>query len=216
MVKRVLVTIIIVVLAIAMVFCGIGWGFAQQDLDATRTEVSSLEATLESTESELSAAKDELLTIEADLQATKNYLSEVEEDLQATKLRLSATQTDIFHLHNPTLEEITSFLREDKTDSNKYVEGTYVCSHFTRDVNNNAQNQGIRCAFVGIYHPDSAHAIVAFNTVDEGLVYFEPLTDERVRPIVGKEYWRCIEPRPGYYYEKPSFDDTIMDIVVIW
>jgi len=216
MVKRVLVTIIIVVLAIGMVFCGIGWGFAQQDLDAAQTEASSLEATVESTESELSDAKDELLTIEADLQATKNYLSEVEEELQTTKLRLSATQTDIFHLHNPTLEEITSFLTEDKTDSNKYVEDTYVCSHFARDVNNNADSQGIRCAYVDIRYPDSAHAIIAFNTIDNGLVYFDPSTDDRVRLIMGKEYWRCIEPKPGYYYEKPSFDDTIVDIIVIW
>ena len=216
MVKRVLATIIIVVLAIGMVFCGIGWGFAQQDLDSAQTEASSLEATVESTESELSDAKDELLTIEADLQATKNYLSEVEEELQTTKLRLSATQTDIFHLHNPTLEEITSFLTEDKTDSNKYVEDTYVCSHFARDVNNNADSQGIRCAYVDIRYPDSAHAIIAFNTIDNGLVYFDPSTDDRVRLIMGKEYWRCIEPKPGYYYEKPSFDDTIVDIIVIW
>jgi len=216
MVKRVLVTIIIVVLAIAMVFCGIGWGFAQQDLDATLTEVSGLRATLESTESELSAAKDELLTTKTELEDTKYYLSNVEDELQSTQLRLSALQTDIFHLHNPTLEEITSFLTEDKTDSNEYVEDTYVCSHFARDVNNNADSQGIRCAYVDVRYPDSAHAIIAFNTIDNGLVYFDPSTDDRVRPIVGKEYWRCIEPKPGYYYEKPSFDDTIMDILVIW
>lgn len=216
MVKRVLVTIIIVVLAIAMVFCGIGWGFAQQDLDAAQTEVSSLKATLESTENELSAAKDELLTIKTELEDTKHYLSNVEDELQATKLRLSALQTDIFHLHNPTLEEVTNFLREDKTDSNEYVVDTYVCSHFARDVNTNADSQGIRCAYVDVRYPDSAHAIIAFNTIDNGLVYFDPSTDDRVRPIMGKEYWRCIEPKPGYYYEKPSFDDTIVDILVIW
>jgi hypothetical protein len=48
------------------------------------------------------------------------------------------------------------------------------------------------------------------------MVYFDPISDERVRPVVGKRYWRCIEPKPGYVYEKPSFNDTIEDIVVIW
>ena len=114
------------------------------------------------------------------------------------------------------MEEVTNFLREDKTDSNEYVVDTYVCSHFARDVNTNADSQGIRCAYVDVRYPDSAHAIIAFNTIDNGLVYFDPSTDDRVRPIMGKEYWRCIEPKPGYYYEKPSFDDTIVDILVIW
>jgi len=58
--------------------------------------------------------------------------------------------------------------------------------------------------------------MIAFNTIDEGLVYFEPATDERVRPFVGKRYYQCIEPRPGYYYPPPLYDDTINDILVIW
>jgi len=214
--KKVLVVITVVVLVIGMVFCGLGWNSTQQDLDATWTEVSSLKVAVDSKDSELSATKDELLTVKTDLQDTKHYLSNVENELAATKLRLSALQTDVFHLHNPTFDEVLSFLTEDKTDSNKYIEGDYVCSHFARDVNNNADRQGIRCAYVDIRYPEAAHAIIAFNTIDNGLVYFDASTDERVRPVVGKEYWRCIEPRPGYYYEKPSFDDTIVDIVVTW
>jgi len=216
MVKRVLVTIIVLALAGGTVYCWLGWGFTQQDLDAAKTRISNLQAAVESTENKLSATKDELQTIKTELQDTKNYLSNVGEELQATKLRLSAVQTDVFHLHNPTFDEVTSFLREDKTDSNEYVEDKYVCSHFAHDVNQNADRQGIRCAFVDIRYSEAAHAIIAFDTTDEGLVYFDPATDERVIPIVGKEYWRCIEPRPGYFYEKPPFDDTIADILVIW
>jgi len=216
MVKNVLVTIIILALVVGMVYCWLGWNSAQQDLDAVRSEVSSLQVAVESKDSELSVTKDELLTIKAELAATKHYSSNVEDELQSTELRLSAMQTDMLHLHNPTFEEVISFLTEDKTDSNEYVEDMYVCSHFARDVNNNADSQGIRCAYVDVRYPKTAHAIIAFNTTDEGLVYFDPVSDERVRPVVGKEYWRCIEPKPGYYYEKPSFDDTIVDILVIW
>jgi len=64
--------------------------------------------------------------------------------------------------------------------------------------------------------PDTGHAIIAFDTTDEGMVFFEPITDDRVRPVISKRYYRCVEPKPGYIYEAPSFNDTIVDIVVIW
>ncbi len=124
-----------------------------------------------------------------------------------------------YTLRDPTYQEVITFLRQDETDENEYIEdiyGVYVCSHFARDVGNNAEEAGLRCAFVSLRYPDGGHAIIAFDTIDEGLVYFEPITDERARPVVGKQYYRCVEPKPGYYYEKPSYDDTIMDILVIW
>jgi len=124
-----------------------------------------------------------------------------------------------YDLKDPTYKEVISFLRQDKTDRNEYIEdtyGVYVCSHFARDVGNNAEEAGLRSAFIELRYLDKGHAIVAFDTVDEGLVYFEPRTDERVRPVVGKRYYECIEPEPGYYYTEPDFDDTIKDILVIW
>ena len=124
-----------------------------------------------------------------------------------------------YTLRDPAYNEVITFLWQDKTDKNEYVEdtyGVYVCSHFARDVGNSAEEAGLRCAFVELRYPEGGHAIIAFDTIDKGLVYFTPQTDERVKPVVGKRYYLCIEPKPGYYYEKPSFDDTIMDILVIW
>jgi len=221
---------LVVVLGVVGVFCGLGWRLAQQDLNSAMIELAKVQDASESGNDELSETEEELLTIRVELEDTKNYLSGVEAELQTTKehladveaemedtkARLLAIQTDAFHLHNPTFEETISFLEEDKTDSNEYLEDEYVCSHFAADVNNNAESQGIRCALVDIRFPRSGHAIIAFDTTDEGLVYFDPVSDERVRPAIGKDYWRCIEPRPGYHYAEPSFDDTIVDIVVIW
>ncbi len=124
-----------------------------------------------------------------------------------------------YTLKDPTYTEVVAFLRDDKTDKNEYVEdtyGVYVCSHFARDVCNNAEQAGLRCAFVELRYLEGGHAIVAFNTTDKGLVYFEPISDEESKPVIGKHYYLCIVPKAGYYYEKPSYDDTIMDIVVIW
>ena len=95
------------------------------------------------------------------------------------------------------------------------MEDSYSCSHFARDVCNNAELAGLRCAFVSLRYPERGHAIVAFNTIDEGLVYFDPQHDELVRPVIGKLYYQCIESRQGYYYLKPPYDDTIVDILVI-
>lgn len=121
-----------------------------------------------------------------------------------------------YTLKDPTYEQAVTFITEDKTDSNEYVEDTYVCSHFARDVCNNAEKEGLRCAFVEIRFPGEGHSIIAFETIDEGFVYFDAITDDRVRPIIGKRYYQCIEPKPGYYYTKPPYDDTIKDILIIW
>ena len=121
-----------------------------------------------------------------------------------------------YTLKDPTYKQAVTFLREDRTDRNKFIEDTYVCSHFTRDVCNNAEARGFRCAFVELRYSGGGHSIIAFDTIDSGLLYFEPQSDETVRPVIGKEFWRCIEPKLGYYCEKPLCDDTIMDILVIW
>jgi len=121
-----------------------------------------------------------------------------------------------YTIKDPTYQEMATFLTQDRTDQNKYVEATYVCSHFARDVCNNAENKGIRCAFVELRYPSTGHSLVAFNTIDRGLVYFEPQTDEKVVPVIGKRFYQCVEPRPGFYYLEPSYDDTIKDILVIW
>jgi len=242
--QKVLITLIIIVLVLGIASFWISWSSTKQELALAVTELTGTQAALESKENELAATKDELFAAEnelestedqlfsvegelqltrvqladaeTELQITKDYLLNIEAELQATQTRLSALQTDALHLHNPNYEEVIRFLSEDKTDANQYVESAYICAHFAREVNNNAESRGIRCAYVDLRYPTLAHAIVAFDTIDEGMVYFDPQTDERVRPVIGREYWRCIEPQAGYYYIAPGYDDTIEDIIVVW
>lgn len=121
-----------------------------------------------------------------------------------------------YTLIDPTYKQVIDFLGADKTNENKFDDDTYVCSHFARDVCNNAEDAGLRCALVVINYQDSGHTIIAFDAIDEGLVYYEPQTDERVRPVVGKRFYQCVEPKPGYYYPAPDYDDTIKEILIIW
>ncbi len=124
-----------------------------------------------------------------------------------------------YTLKDPTYQEAVAFISQDRTNENEYVEdtyGVYVCSHFARDVCNNAETEGLRCAFVEIRYPDLGHAIIAFDTMDRGLVYFEPQSDEEAELAIGERYYQCIIPAPGYHYPAPSYDDTIRDILIIW
>jgi len=115
-----------------------------------------------------------------------------------------------YTLRDPTYQEALAFLGQDTTDKNEYDEDAYVCSHFARDVCNNAETNGFRCALVVIRNPDGDHAIIAFETIDNGLVYFEPQFDDEVRVVIGKSYSQLNN------YVRSSFDDTIVGIVVIW
>ena len=121
-----------------------------------------------------------------------------------------------YTIKDSTYDGVLAFLAQDKTDESEYVADFYVCSHFARDVCNNAEEAGIRCAFVELRYSGQGHTIVAFDTIDMGLVYFEPQSDERVNPEIGLRYYQTVVPEPGYYYEPPDYDDTILDILAIW
>lgn len=112
---------------------------------------------------------------------------------------------------NPTYQEMKEFLAQDKTDAKRYIRGQYVCSDFAAEVNNNAETKGIRCAVVELRYPgDFAHAIIAFETTDRGLIFIEPQFDAEVTVKVGLSYSQ------SNGYERPPYDDTITRILVMW
>lgn len=51
----------------------------------------------------------------------------------------------------------------------------YVCVHFARDLHNNAEVAGIRCAIVRI--PERNHICNAFETTDRGLLFVDVSTE---------------------------------------
>ena len=115
-------------------------------------------------------------------------------------------------LHNPTYKEMIEFLGQDKTDSNPFIRGEYVCFDFAAELNNNAEANGIRAAYVRIRAKEWGHAVVAFETADRGLVFIEPQSDKDVNLVMGEPYpWQQVgASRPANY------DDAIVEIQVIW
>lgn len=76
--------------------------------------------------------------------------------------------------HNPTWEELKSFLRADGTDEHSYYYATFICGDFAEMLHNNAEKVGIRAALVVVsFYNDIPHALNAFYTTDKGLVYVD-------------------------------------------
>jgi len=117
-------------------------------------------------------------------------------------------------LYNPTYKEMREFLASDKTDSKPYIEGEYVCSDFAAQLNNNAEANGIRAAYVRIRSKNWWHAVVAFETVDRGLIFIDPQSDREVEPVIG-----IGQPFPWYLVgavSATSYHDPLVKIQVIW
>lgn len=97
----------------------------------------------------------------------------------------------------------------DRTNENEYSE-QYTCLDFTADVKNNAFASGYRCGYVAIDFLAYAHAIVCFNTVDQGLIFIEPQWDDIVKLVIGQSYSNING------YEIPDYDDTVVGFTIIW
>lgn len=118
----------------------------------------------------------------------------------------------LVELRNPTYREMLDFLGGDETDSNPFIKGEYVCFEFAADVNNNAEANGIRAAYVRIRFEEWGHAVVAFETVDRGLIFIEPQTDKQVTLVIGEPYpWQATGAN-----RSSNYDDVIVEIQIIW
>jgi hypothetical protein len=120
--------------------------------------------------------------------------------------------SSLVEMHNPTYKELREFLADDKTDLNTFVSGEYVCFDFAAELNNNAEARGIRAAYVRLRANEWAHAVVAFETVDRGLIMIEPQSDAEIELVVGKPYpwWLADASSPLSYAE------VIEEIQIIW
>jgi hypothetical protein len=72
---------------------------------------------------------------------------------------------------NPTYSQLLSFIKEDKTDEQRYIPGEYTCGDFAETVHNNAEKAGYIAGWVTIDGID--HCCNAFQTSDEGMIYID-------------------------------------------
>lgn len=188
------------------------------ELGATESELQLTKLELDATETELSHALDEMSITRAELEVTRDELVELETELTDLLISYEGLMTGYgYTIKDPTYNKMMRFLRNDDTDKNRYIEDKYDCKNYSTDLCNSAEAVGIRCAYVSIGYPGGiGHVIVAFNTIEKGLIYIEPQSDELVNVEIGKHFYECVVPKPGYYYEEPDHDDTIKEILIAW
>ena len=195
-----------------------------ENLIVAQNEFNATLNTLTSTQSDLKSAQNKVSSLQGDVSSLQNNVSSLQADLTQVTSQVANLQTNIsrmstsygYALNDPTYAAMQSFLASDTTDQHPYIAGTYVCWNYAADVIADAEKQHIRCAFVYVEFADSAHAVVAFNTTDKGVVYIEPQTDEVVQLKVGAHYYQSIIPKAGYYYTQPAYDDTVKLFDAIW
>jgi len=161
----------------------------------------------------------ELARTQVELSDTQAELSAVETELNSTTeeyeqlLQLLETLTAAKGYRNPAYDEAMSFITTDLTDRYTYSEN-FTCRHFAATFNENAESTGFRCAFVYIgFLEGSAHAICAFETVDRGLIYVDPQTDELIPLSIDAIGAKWNDLCTGYSI---SGNPTIDEIIVIW
>ncbi len=174
---------------------------------------------------QIATLKQNIEVLEENLAYKEVLVSQLEDNLENTQSRLTTVKSELqelrdgsrFELHNPTYNEVRNFIQEDETDENEYIKDEYVCVDFASDVNNNAQEEGIRTAFVDIRFESGAHAILAFQTVDRGLIYVEPQNDAIITTDLqaGQEYYKVLDKSTDVPIEGPT-SDTIQRITLIW
>jgi hypothetical protein len=187
--------------------------YYQSEMENLDSYASYLENESQELHFTIEAMSSEIVNISNHLEKTNESLQENLSELQLLRMGTKYKQ------HDPTYAEVTNFILSDTTDSRPYEEGTFDCENFAQTINDNAENSGIRCAYVVIYFANTTvgHALVGFYTHDRGMVYVECQTDEWVENLeIGKEYWtECVIPNDHYEYQDAP-NDTIQEILLFW
>ena len=76
---------------------------------------------------------------------------------------------------DPTYAEVIAFMRTDDTVKNKYVLPTFTCADFATELQNHAEEHGLKCGYASLKFvgKSDGHAIDVFSTIDRGLVYVD-------------------------------------------
>jgi len=126
------------------------------------------------------------------IQGKNETINELEQEIQDYKniIKYKDKQFESNYSINmkPTYKDVTDFLEEDKTDELEWTKD-FDCTQFAHMIIRNAKEQGIYGCIVTIdFNYKEAHDIVAFDTIDAGIVYFEPHNDKYVYMYENMDY----------------------------
>jgi len=152
------------------------------------------------------AAKDQTRITERDkkIDEKNTQLMELGKKLDELTVRLNRGEG----LRSPTYQEVIDFVAMDVTNKHEYLIPSYQIIDFAANLNNSAEKWGFRAATVYLkfksYQP---WYLVVFQTIDKGMVYISPTTDEVVpEPVIGSSF-QLKDWKNSYEVEK---------IMIVW
>jgi len=168
-------------------------GRIEENLDIHDTSIKGIFNELEQLYNRINNFNDELTSTNSSLDNLQSRVSNLETQLYNLNERIKQRG-----LVNPTYSQLVDFINRDDTEKREYDNETFNCADFTNLFIQNFAKEGFFSCFTElVYTNDEAHAIVAVNTTDRGLVYVEPQDDKIVFDLkVGDDYcekvnWRC-------------------------
>lgn len=208
--KKIIVIGIIIIMSLSIVSVS-GFYTISQSISVIEQQKKNIENDLNDVNNNLIVVNDQISIINNEINQVVEYLNENISELE----KLQSCKR--YEMHDPTCIDVAKFLINDKTNEKPYDDDTFNCANYAQEVNNNAEAQGIRCAYVEVNLSGGIpHACVAFNTIDKGIVYYEPQSDEKVNLEIGKDYWAdCVVVSPGYYYESDP-DNIVEGFTLYW
>ena len=213
-------TIVMLIVIFCCVFGSVGATYYVVK-DISRTELNELiNDYQESTNILASYYQNQLENISSQLEEITEKFDYVNRSLQENSTQLSNLLSgDTYEFYDPTYAEVAQFMANDNTDSLSYDAQDFNCLHFSRTFIANAIKLSMRCALVIINFEGTnvSHAIVGFNTSDNGMVYIEPQFDEWVENLdSGNDYWTECVVFDGIYEHVEDPNDTIREILIFW
>lgn len=93
-------------------------------------------------------------------------------------------------LREPTWAELSALIKNDDGDTKSYKRDRYNCEDFALALRDVARDAGFEAAYVSLNYENSnaGHAVVAFLTLDHGLIYVEPQHDQIGFVEIGKPF----------------------------
>ena len=100
--------------------------------------------------------------------------------------------------YTPTIIEVKKLIKNNKIENKEYDDETFNCVEFTNNLVRAFRNEKIySCATELWFEEGGAHAIVAIETEENGVIYIEPQDDTIIYSLkVGDDYcdkvnWDC-------------------------
>jgi len=183
--KAFLITILVVALGMNLVLY-VNYRSLQDQTTTLKQEITTLQQEKSDLQDETNSLREENNDLKEQLQGTLPY-SKADGTPITMRNNLDGT-------HNPTWRDLKTFLDSDDTESIRYDYSSFICGDFAERLHNNAERARIRAAVVIVYFTSGPpHAINAFYTTDEGLVYIDD-TGEGLEFVV-----------TGYFFGDPVY-----------